>query len=483
MSQTHLSRQSKEELLKKLRQLEVVKKEKVIEGFTPTPMQEAFFSSPAPIRLLTAGNGSGKTLSIIMELIWTHLKIHPYRDCSNVQHSWVITPGFEKVEDYCQELKRWCPPSQLPEFDRMGTSSIRRLRWKNGDMTTFHSIDSDFARFEGTNFHKLFIDEPCPRGIYVAAMRGLRNSEDWSVVWAMTPISEPWIYEDLYLPAISGRNKDIAVFTGTSYDNPHLSRSFLKSFEEQLSEEERRMRILGEFSVLQGRVFKEFNRRMHILNFQDWPEDWPVYESLDIHTRKPNTAVWVGVTKDDELVAIDECSAEGIPDFAAEILRRRGKKRIVQTIADNSALSADYSTRTGIQMLQEGGIRAIAVRHQDKDVSNGINKIKRMLKGRPLPQTSPDSPIVLKPYLYVMENCTRLITDFEMYVWDDHRVPEKSGVKEKPRKIYDDYLDPLRYLVNRTPGFDLSFEPIQYHSPGAYNKDYQPKNKARSSLS
>lgn len=464
----HLSRAEKEELLKKLQQLEILQKEKVLEKFEPTRMQERFFRSQAPIRLLTAGNGSGKSLSLLMELIWSHLNIHPFRDCTFVNHSWVVVPGYEKVEDYIHELKRWCPPTQLPEFDKMGTSAIRRLRWKNGSLTTFYSIDSDPNRFEGTNYQKLFIDEPCPRAVYIAALRGLRNSPAWSVVWAMTPISEPWIYEDLYLPSVNGQTKDIEVFEGSSYDNPHLSREFLKAFEAQLTEDERQTRIEGKFALLQGRVFKEFDRRLHVLKFQPWPADWPVYEALDVHTRKPNTAVWVGLTKDEDLVVLDELAVEGIPDFAQAILQRRSGKRIVSSIVDNSALSADWSTRSAMDMLSSAGIRCSAVHQRDKDVANGINKIKRALKG------SLDSNGKLRPQLYVMENCRNTIKEFEMYVWDDHRVPEKSGVKEKPRKIYDDFLDPIRYIINRSPKFEISFEPISYRSPGAYNRDYRP---------
>jgi hypothetical protein len=461
-----MSRSDKEELLRKLRHFEVLKKEKILDDFVATPMQTKFFQSQKPIRLLTAGNGSGKSLSLLMELIWTHLKLHPYRDCTSINHSWFISVGYDKVEDYCQELKRWCPPSQMPDFDKMGTSSIRRLRWKNGDMTTFYSTDADPNRFEGTNFQKLFIDEPCPRAIYIAALRGLRNTPNWSVVWAMTPIAEPWIYEDLYLPSVSGLTSDIEIFEGSSYDNPHLSREFLKAFEAQLSEDERATRIDGKFALLQGRVFKEFKRKEHVLKFQDWPLDWPVYESFDVHTRKPNTAIWVGLTKDEELVVIDELAVEGIPAFAEAVIAKRGQRRIVSTIVDNSALSADWSTRSAMDMLSEAGIRATAVRQQDKDVANGINKIKRLLKG------TPDDQGNHRPRLFVMENCRTMIKEFEMYVWDDHRVPERSGIKEKPRKIYDDFLDPLRYIVNRDPRFDISFTPVNYRPVGAYNRDY-----------
>lgn len=452
------NRETKIELLKRLRQLELVQKEKVLETFVPTRMQQKFFESPKAIRLITAGNGSGKTMSLLIELLWTHLKTHPYRDCSTITQSWFIVPSYGKVEDYCTELKSWCPPSLMPAFDKMGTSSIRRLRWQNGDTTTFYSTDSDTNLFEGTNFQKLFIDEPAPRNIYIAALRGLRNSKVWSVVWAMTPISEPWIYEDLYLPSRSGEAPEVDVFEGSSHDNPHLSKDFLKSFESQLSEEEKEVRIKGKFSILQGRVFKEFDRRTHVLKLQPWPLDWPVYESLDVHTRKPNTCIWVGMTKDEELVVIDELAVEGIPDFAKAIMERRGDKRIVSTIVDNSALSQDWSTRSAMQMLGDGGVRATAVRPRDKDVSNGINKMKRLLKGP-------------NPRLYIAENCRNMIKEFEMYTWDNYRVPESTGIKEKPKKIYDDFLDPLRYIVNRDPRFDIDFKPISYRGSGLYNKE------------
>lgn len=452
-----MSRQAKEELLKKLRQLEIVKQEKVLDNFEPTAFQQKFFTSQSRVRLLTAGNGAGKSLSLIIELLWTHLKLHPYRAVSHVHNSWFITPGYDKVEDYCEQLKRWCPPSQMPTFDRMGTSAVRRLRWPNGDTTTFFSIDSDPGRFEGTNYHKLFIDEPIPRDIYIAAIRGLRNCEDWSVCWAMTPIAEPWIYEELYLPAVNGDDKNIEVFTGSSYDNPHLSQSFLADFANHLNDDEKRTRLHGEFAVLQGRVFKEFNRRQHVLPIQTWPVDWPVYEALDVHTRKPNTAIWVGVTKDEQLVILDECAVEGIPEFAAEILKHRAGKHIITTIVDNSALSADWSTRSAIRMLQEGGVNATPVRPQDKDVANGINKIRRLLKGDK------------KPLLYVQENCRGTIREFEMYSWDNYRTPEKSGEKEKPRKIYDDFIDPLRYLVNRGLSHAVDFKPVSYRTGGLYS--------------
>lgn len=452
-----LSRNQKEELLKKLQQLELKKKETRLDTFEPHVGQERFLKSTSRIRMLTSGNGWGKTTLLIIELLWTHLKKHPYQDCTNVRHSWLICSGYDKVEDYWNEIKKWCPPSQLPETDKLGTSSIRRLKWKNGDFTTFYSQDTDPNRFEGTNYHKLFIDEPPTRNIWIAAMRGLRSSPDWSIVLAMTAWqAEAWLYEDLYLPGIMKKDPNVEVFTGSSYENPHANKAFLDDWAGRMTDEERACRIHGEFSLLSGKIFKEFTRRTHVLPFQPWPANWPVYEGIDVHTRKPNTCVWLGVTKDEDLVIIDECAVEGIEPFAKEILRRRGDRMIVNTCADNSALSRDYSTRTAIQILRDCGVNASAVRDKDKDVANGINKMKRLFRGDQQTDGS------LKPRLFVMENCMGMIRDLELYSWDENRHPEKSGLKEAPRKVYDDYLDPARYLVNRNPRYHNSYEPIPY---------------------
>lgn len=453
------SRAEKEELLKKLRQRELLVKEAVLDHFKPTSYQQEFLSSPHRIRAMFCGNGSGKTTVQTIDLIYTHTNTHPYRDTSKVFHTWFLVSGLDKVEDYWREIKRWCPPTKLPRPDKMGSSSIRRLYWSNGSMTTFYSHDQEPMKLEGTNIDALYVDEPCPKNLWVAAFRGLRNNPDYFISIAATPVSEPWMYEELYLPGITGQNKDVKIIEASMLDNPHLSKDFIQLFETQLTDDEKEVRIKGKFAALQGRVFKEFDRRKHVLALQAWPADWPVYVGLDVHTRKPNTAIWLGVTKDEQFVVLDECAVEGIEEFAKKVAQKNEGRRIINICADNSALSADWSQRSAIQMLSDNGVVATPVRQSDKDVANGITKMRHLLKG-----THTDG----KPDLFVMENCKGVIREFELYVWDDHRNPDKSGIKEKPRKINDDFLDPLRYVINRKPRFN------QYIAPRSYlGKSYQ----------
>jgi hypothetical protein len=440
-----LTLEQKRELLETLQKKELLKKENVLETFQPHLGQQAFLSAPERLRAMFSGNGFGKTTALAIDLIYTHLKRHPYRDVSKVRHSWFVIPGFDKVEDYWNEIKRWCPPSQLPKPNKMGTSTVKRLEWPNGTYTTFYSHDQDSAKLEGSNIDALFCDEPPPRSLWIAAFRGLRNNPDYFVVLAGTPISEPWLYEEVYQPWAMKKDKNIFIVQGSTYDNPHLSKVWIKDFESRLTDDEKRTRIHGEFQHLQGRVFKEFSRQTSVFNYQKWPEGWPVYAAVDPHPRKPNTVVYLGVTADDQMVVINELSLEGTPEDLAEAMMRLEKENAYNVVCrriDNSGSGTDWSRDSFISRLDKWSreknynVRCSPMRKAEKDVAESIHKIKRLLKDQKL---------------RFLDNCILTISDMELYAWQDYRHPEVAGVLEKPRKIHDDMIDPLRYIIMSNP--------------------------------
>jgi hypothetical protein len=373
-----------------------------------------------------------------------------------------LIPGLDKAEDYWNEIKKWCPPSLLPKVNKLGTSSVRRLEWSNGSTTTFYSHDQDSSKLEGTNIDALYCDEPPPRSLWIAAFRGLRNNPNYFVVLAGTPVSEPWLYEEIYSPGASGKDKNIFVIQGSTMDNPHLSKEWIKDFEAKLTDEERKVRIHGEFAHLQGRVFKEFTRRTHVFNYQKWPEEWPVYCAIDPHPRKPHTVLYLGVTDDDTLVVIDELSIEGDVEELAKAMKKKEDEngyKIVSRRIDNSGSGTDWNRDSFIDQLAKQGIRTNPMRKKEKDVASSIQKIKLLLKNG---------------QLRFLENCTKTISDMELYAWQDFRNPESSGIQEKPRKIHDDFIDPLRYIIVSNPIHSPTMEFLNTFGTSApYNKDAQ----------
>lgn len=462
----NLTREQKEELLKLLQTKQVVKQERVLETFKPHAVQERFFKSPAKIRALFGGNGVGKTVSMVLEMIYAHTNRHPYRNTDNVRHSWLVIPGMDKASDYWGEIEKWCPPSLLPEANKLGTSSVKQLVWKNGSITTIYSIDQDISKFEGTNIDAAFFDEPPHRNQWISTFRGLRNNPDYYIVIAATPLNASWMYEDIYLPGVNKTDKNIEIIQGAIYDNPHLSKDYIAHFESQLTEDEKKARLYGEFSFLSGRVFKEFSRLTHVYDYQVWPSDWPVYVAIDPHPRKPHTALYAGVTPDDILVVVDEIVIEGTVEDLAEAMRKKEKEngyRVVCRRIDNSGVGTDWNRDSFISQLDQWSrkngynVRVSPMRKAEKDVASSIQKIKLLLKDK---------------NLRFLENCVNMISDMEMYAWQDHRHPETSGIQEKPKKIHDDMIDPLRYIVASNPVHSPSMAAMPVNGGSKpYNKD------------
>lgn len=343
----------------------------------------------------------------------------------------------------------------------MGTSAIKRLEWTNNTYTTFYSHDQDSKKAESTNIGALFCDEPPPRDLWIAAYRGLRSSDHYFVLIAGTPISEPWLYEEVYLPWALKKEPNTLIIQGSTFDNPYLSKAWLKDFESKLTEDERRTRLHGEFSSLQGRVFKEFTRPTHVYSFQQWPSEWPVYCAIDPHPRKPHTAIWLGVTSDDIMVVIDELKIEGDIETFADALKKKekdGQYKVVSRRIDNSGVGTDWNRDSFIGQLSKHGIRTAPMRKSEKDVASSLQKIKLLLKNK---------------QLRFLENCVNCISDMEMYAWQDYRNPAASGTNEKPRKIHDDFIDPLRYIIMSNPIHSPTMHVIQTNQKGMpYQKDY-----------
>lgn len=470
MDTTKLSPEDKQQLLLLLQQKELFEQESKLDSLKLHQVQQDFYKSQARIRLFCGGNGSGKTTALMHELVRTHLQNHKHRDTSTIFRSWLIIPDLKKSIEYFEAIQKICPPSQLPEQEKLGTPNLRRLLWKNGSTTTIYSFEQDSMAAEGTNFDALFIDEPIPRQLYITSYRGLRSNPDHFVCLALTGVDEPWIYEDLYLPSINGENPNIEVLVAKTYDNrANLSEDWITQFENSLTEDEKRVRIHGEFSVLSGRVFKEFDRRIHIVKWKPWPKEWPVYFGIDPHTRKKSVALWIGVTKDEELVVLNEIEADSIIELGnlANRIEKERSWNVIRRVIDNSGSSQDWSGSTAVELLRDKcGIRVLPVTPEQKDVEESIHRIKRLLlkekllDGRELPK------------LFFMENCKETIREMELYGWKDNRNPEKTGISEKVKKVNDERIDVLRYIVMQRPRHTFNFQPV------SYSEGYQKADKS-----
>ena len=329
---------------------------------------------------------------------------------------------------------------------------------KNGSTVEFRSYDQEPSSFESADIDWVHFDEPPPRPIFEAAYRGLTD-RGGSVCFTMTPIAEPWLFRNMWLPGL--QNTDPLYWSGTMtiWDNPYLSKENIARFESVVSEDFKRARLFGEFLELRGRVFKTFNRATHMVH-GFWPRPgWDCYMGVDPHVygRKNQAALWFCITPDGDGIFYDEIWE----DLIIEELRDKiithdymcpqdQKVRILERVIDTSINIREALSHTNFrQIIEKPGLGGYRLQFRNAAKKNllmsGLEYINTLLT--PLPDKDGTS----RPRLYVDARCTRLIEEFELHGWKNSKDPEKHGVLEKETNTYNDMIAIARYILNLNP--------------------------------
>lgn len=395
-------------------------------------------------------------------MIWRLTGTHPHNESKvPVRGRIIASLGFEEGANQViiPKLMEWMPDNWITQKRNNSMGIPSHFELKNGSVFDILSGEQDKKVFEGWTGDICWIDEPPPKYAYEATRRGLIRQEGH--LWmTMTPLSEPWIYTELWLPSVSGERDDIACFTIDIYDNctdngGYLTRESIQEFERDLDEDSKESRIHGKFRHLSGRVYGEFDPTIHVIPAFNVPGNWPVYGGIDPHLRKEHAyCMWTIKPGAGDIIACneiyDKCT---IPELAEKIKIVEKGKDVVWRIIDNSAEAPDSLYRkTPRRLLEDMGIRTKLARKHNM-VDHGIHVMKSLLK----PQKCNDG--TMRPKFFVMDNCKRHISEFMNYVHDTRDT--EYLIKDKPRKIYDDMMDLDRYFVTENPGACLNTEPIR----------------------
>ena len=451
--------QHKRKLLKLLMAYKEASNRRPIENYKPHPKQEVFHRQASPIRMLAGANRSGKSTAGLAEDVWFATGTHPHQDITVPNKGWICGPDFNNWASSTM-IPKWIemvPKDMIAEKHKNERGIETKWRLKNGSIVEFRSYDQDPSSFESSDIDWVHFDEPPPRPIFEAAYRGLtdRGGKVW---FTMTPIAEPWLFRNMWLPGLRP-NPLYWSASMTIWDNPYLSRENIARFEEIVSEDYKRARLYGEFLELRGRVFKTFNRTIHLVH-GFWPKPgWSVYMGVDPHVygRKNQAALWMTITPDGDGVFYDEIWEDlTIPDLRDKIITHDyfcpedQKPGIVDRVIDTSINVREALTHTNFrQIIQQPGVggHKLIFRNADKKnlLMSGLEYINTLLT----PQ--PDKDGVNRPRLYVDARCTRLIEEFELHGWKNSKDPEVHGVLEKETNTYNDMIAIARYIMNLNP--------------------------------
>lgn len=441
--------------------------------------QFKFLNSLADTRAFFGANRSGKTTSGVIEV--SHHTTGQYPDWWKGR-KWLrpvkgrlFCSDFSKgAKVLTEKLHEWLPRDSIISVDKNNLKAEVgwNIRHKTGGTSYFDILtyEQDPYLAEGWNGDFALFDEPPPRDMYIATVRGLIDN-DGICLFTLTPLKEPWLFDEIY------NSKDKKIFSviadmrhNTERMNPlshqlvGLKEDAIRKFESKLTEEERETRMHGKFRYLAGRIWKEWDREVHTFDRRIWmankdnvvvdgepPKHWPRMMLIDPHDRNPHAIIWVACDETMNFKIYREAWLENmtIPEIVKYIKQVEivSRETIQTRIMDPNFGPKRYGN-TGLTVRDEfekaGRDINYPVRFNFGDDHKEIARktVAQLLKydiNKPL-------SLLNHPILTVADDLKELIYQVEHYVWDEFRSGVDRDPKEKPKDINTHFPDLLSYF-------------------------------------
>lgn len=454
--------------------------------YKPHSKQKQFHCAKEKFRLMLGGNRSGKTEAGVLEAIFHATGIYP--DWYPQDKRWRLpTRGRIVVTDYAKgcgenlepKLFYWLPKELIVSIRRTLKGFLEKLeiRHKSGGVSTLdvmtHEQDDD--QFEGWSGHWAWFDEPPPREKWVATKRGLVDFSG-RAVFTLTPISEPWLYDEF----ITNATENVFSLTVDIRDNAISNGGYLKDseidiYEQGLTDDEKDARIHGKFKHLSGIIYKEYDESVHVVSseFTKIDSRWPTYFVLDPADRRPHHGIWAKVDPFGTIYVVDEIVYKGTlfnltkEIFDREVTNKISPNEVVRILDPNKGESPAYPGGPTIKKeFASHGIHFITKVSDDLALGHLLVK-ERLGYDKTKPLSLANHPKIF----WIRETTTECRRQIRSYVWDNWagRTKDSKSDKELPKDINKDMPDCVRYLVAFGPMFFV---------PGMDEGDPMPPNRS-----
>lgn len=408
--------------------------------FKPTEKQREFFSSPARFKVIVAGSRFGKS---IISAFYVAAQLHflPLLTGKPIRW-WIVAPHYqlgEKEFRYAREFLYRA--GEKIEVDS-ATYGNMKLILANGSELVVKTAERGHERgllgdeMDGVLFSEsaqiVNLKEIWSRYI----LRGLATRKG-EALFPSTPKGYGFLYE-IYERGKKREDKSWQSFGPyASVSGGGMSKDEFEYARKTLPREAFQEQYLGLFVAYSGRVYTEFSRDVHVIDFSKYFQphqyrNYPMFVGIDFGYQNPSAAIFA-IKVRDRFFVFDEIYGKHmiLPEFAARL-----KQKLKRYNPTNVKIYADHDAGNRAWLRKEG----FFTRPAKKDVIPGIQYVKRLLVGQ-------DG----KPALLISKKCENLIREFEFYHWIQNNSEERAP-KEEPAKIDDHALDALRYLVFTSSG-------------------------------
>ena len=410
---------------------------------------------------LFCGNGWGKTACGTNIVLWWVKGYNPIIDkYYKVPETVIVLLDHpSKVQEvWLPEIKKW-EVIKEEQLKKNGKPYVNEILFENGSRIIFMFHEQPPMIWESVQISKLVADEPPPRHIIVALRRGMREKgKEPKFVMLGTPLSQPYLRKEIYLPWKAGTLKNTEIFFGSTEDNKeNLREGYIEEFSQYLTEDEKKTRLEGSFFNASALPLTGiYDERYHLItqdyfdNVFDKRSD-PCVIAIDPAQSKPNVACLLGCDRNGNLYYIDEISRKELPrQFAKHLKKWQHEYKVVDIVWDSAGEAegtAGEGYLTFANVMIEEGIKGRPTTKQDKNDNRFIERIQEALY---IPE-NPDRFGQRIPKLRILIGNVGITSDITNVQWQVDKLTKEAKPKLDIRDT--DHLACLKYALacNLTP--------------------------------
>ncbi len=254
----------------------------------------------------------------------------------------------------------------------------------------------------------------------------------------------------------SERAEDYVFIPARITDNPvllHNNPQYLRTLE-NLPEHLRKAYLDGNWDVLEGQFFQEFDRSLHVVNPTGLPMEWKRFRAMDWGFNDPCCVLWFAVAPDGKLFVYRELYVRRT--LSSEIARRvkalSEGERIAYTVASPDAWQQrGLKGAEGESIAEVFSHNGVPLIPADNARVSGWQRVREAL--------APEADG--KPELLIFETCRNLIRTLPALTYDAHDCEDVSDACE------DHAPEALRYgLMSRPrPAREERGKPARRYDP------------------
>lgn len=353
---------------------------------------------------------------------------------------------------------------------------------------------SNVSPIEGVEQANVWVDEPPDESIRSSYGRGLRfgmnygaGMEDLTATFFEgNPEQRIFVFDHLWNMSHrrGGPEKSYFVMGGSIHDNPALMQEDKRKIILKYAIHEQKAREWGMYEELAGKVFPEYDPRVHdydpgkravlvtpegmlqpLSRRHEYPSHWPIYCIADPHDKRPWALIWVAMDENGEWYVVEEwprgefhkmthysdAGIENRPEAYAALIKETeegfpgGAGRVVERFMDKRFGGQEKAGSDGLTVSESmeriGCYFSTDYKAEGRsEIMAGNTIIRELLVGT----WKPGEPVsqMQHPHFHVAETCNNVRWSLLHHVHLDKGAKGAENVSE----VGKDFIDDLRIL-------------------------------------